>query len=462
MNKFTVLIGESRKNYDSFSLLKSEITSYINKVNKVIPKQVREVILLTQKYELLDSTSLEEIKNSTKSNNKELTSKYNLTEDQINELRKLLKDLKQNIRLLPQYQSASERQAIELGKLAADDLTIDLTTPQGRNAVAKKYMPVVMSIVNSYVGKSSMSKQELMSSALLGLTKAMNDWEKKDGNEEKKHVSFKTYMGYRVKYQILDDMNNMSHSLSGSNWYNLSKGLVQDTVSIDSIVRSNSDTPNQDRLSELGVYDTHDSKAEEEEMSNLYKIIENKFKSRDVDIFYRYFGLKGYKKEKSKDIAKAMGMSEGNIKNSIINKILSFLKNDPKSMDILRNLQDIYNESLMIDLIGLTNEEIINILSNDDMFLLLEELNRWSNKEVFISVVNNSLSYLEENYVNTIKNILSSEYDNINSLVKENKSIIKEFLKYVYPSDNIYEKSDSVLCGYIEELQNFYKKYIIL
>ena len=47
MNKFTDLINEARKNYDSGSLLSSEITKYINKVNKTIPKIILEVIALT-------------------------------------------------------------------------------------------------------------------------------------------------------------------------------------------------------------------------------------------------------------------------------------------------------------------------------------------------------------------------------------------------------------------------------
>ena len=51
MQKFTNLISEARNriNYDSVSLLTSEITKYINKVKKEIPKNVQDVIYLTQK-----------------------------------------------------------------------------------------------------------------------------------------------------------------------------------------------------------------------------------------------------------------------------------------------------------------------------------------------------------------------------------------------------------------------------
>ena len=50
----------------------------------------------------------------------------------LNELEHLwetLKTLKNNIRLLPQYQTASERAAFMSGKLEMSDINIDLDTP---------------------------------------------------------------------------------------------------------------------------------------------------------------------------------------------------------------------------------------------------------------------------------------------------------------------------------------------
>ena len=78
-----------------------------------------------------------------------------------------------------------------------------------------------------------------------------------------------------------------------------------------------------------------------------------------------------------------MGMSEGNIRNSVINKIIAFLKKNDKAMEILSDIQDIYNESLMIEMVGFERDMIIETLVNDDMFILLEELNRWGDKNVF-------------------------------------------------------------------------------
>ena len=219
MNNFTQIISESRKNYDSESILSAEISEYLSKVNKVIPATVKDVIHLTQKFNLLDKVSIEEIRLASKGALKQLSKKFNIELSQLEDLWRMLKDLKTNIRMLPQYQSPQEREMIEKGKLAMNELTIDLDTKAGRDAAAKIYMPIAYKIVNQFVGKSKFSKQELMSSALEGMVHAMNNW-KRDGSG----VAFKTYLSYRIQQQILYDINKHSHALSGFNDYAYKKG----------------------------------------------------------------------------------------------------------------------------------------------------------------------------------------------------------------------------------------------
>ena len=43
MKNFSQIINEGRVRYDSVSLLQSEITSYINKVNKILPKNIQDL-----------------------------------------------------------------------------------------------------------------------------------------------------------------------------------------------------------------------------------------------------------------------------------------------------------------------------------------------------------------------------------------------------------------------------------
>lgn len=459
MDNFSSFVLEARKNYNSGSLLSSEINQYLSKVNRVIPENVKRVIYLTQKYNLLDIASIEEIKNSNKGGLKNLAKKYNISEDSLEDLWNMLKDLKNKIKLLPQYQTEQERQSIELGKLSMDDLTIDLDSQVGRSAAAKMYMPMVYKIVNAYVGKSKLDKQELMSAALKGFTDAMNDWRKTD--DEGQRVAFKTYAGFRIKQQILNDINEYGHTLSGTNWY-ASKvygaGLL-DAVSIDGMM-SGDDEIDSDKLSALGIEDKDLTRNEEKSWQSLYKLLENNFKQRDVNIFYRYFGLNGYKREKSKDIAKSMGMSEGNIRNSVINKMIKFLKNDRKASEILQDIQDMYTESLMIEMLGYTKEEIFETLINDDMYILLEELTKWNYKTVFNQAMRDTFSMIPDQKDKKILiDILKGDFEYLDNNFKKNKNLIILFLSNLYPTENMKKKTDVDLLNYMSDLQNYYKKY---
>lgn len=459
MNNFTNIINEARNNFNSDSLLASEVTKYLTKVNKLMPKNVQDVIYMTQKFGLLDRDSIDKLRKSNKSSLAGLSISFNIPKEQLEHLWYMLKEIKNNIKLLPQYQSKVERESVMLGKLALNDLTIDLDTNAGRNAATKVYMPMIYKIVNQYMGKSRMSRQDLISAALLGFNDAMNDW-KRDGDG--KRVIFKTYAAYRVQQQILNDINEYSHTLSGTNWYAAKHFADQiDGVSIDGFTSSSDDEINQDRLAALGTTDRPIGFDEEKQWNILYKLIENNFKQRDVDIFYRYFGLHGYKREKSKDIARSMGMSEGNIRNSVINKIIAFLKRNPRAVEILSDIQDIYNESMMVELVGFTREEIVESLTNDDMFILLEELNKWPNKESYIQSISYALSKLSEGDDEFIMKLLGSDFEYLDSNYKKHKNILVKFLSYLYPTEVFNKKTDVDILEYMTELQEYWKKFKI-
>ena len=86
MNNFSQLFNESRKNYDSGNLLSSEVNDNIKKVQKLIPDQIKKIIYLTQKYNLLDAKSLDEIRLSNKSMLKKLSKQYNIPEEELFDL----------------------------------------------------------------------------------------------------------------------------------------------------------------------------------------------------------------------------------------------------------------------------------------------------------------------------------------------------------------------------------------
>lgn len=453
MNNFTIILNEVSKKQDSEHFLSSEIASFINKVNKVIPVVVKDVIHLIQKYNILDKASIDEIRVSSKGSLKHLAKKYSISETEMEHFWKLLKDLKQNIYLLPQYMSPQEREELEAGRLATNDLTIDLESSAGRNAATKMYMPMVYKIVSQYTGKSNLSKAELISAGVEGFTRAMNDWDRSKG------VPFKTYAGTRVKQQILNDINDFGHSLSGFNDYALKKGYNADALSLDNMLtRDNDGDFKQDRLAALGTTDDEKS-INVDNFKQLYELLEKKFSQRDIVIFYRYFGLNGYQKVKSKELAKEFGWSEGNIRNSVINKIIKFIRTNPKAQEILDQLNESYNISLMIGLIGTDKEYIIETLCDDDVFILLEELNRWNDKGIFETLLYESLSKLDKKNSDDILEILKKDFDFLDGTFKKNKKSIILFLTHMYPTESMNRKTDVSLLEYMMEIQDAYKKH---
>lgn len=464
MNKFTsfssiIAINESKRLISNDIMSDKELEEYIDKTSKKMPKSVHDVLYLTKKYGLYDQQSIDSIRDANKSQLDKLAFKYDIPGTEIESLWKSLKELKTNLRLLPQYQTASERDAFMAGKLQMSDITIDVETSAGRNAAAKQYAGMIYKIVSQYVGTSNLSKADLLSAAQLGFTDAMNDWRK---NEDGKNIPFKTYASYRVKQQILHDIDKYSYSLSGTNWYAREKmgSSLLTAISIDGMNRNDDGEIQQDRLAALGVDGDFELGTDEvRSWETLYKIIDSTFKQRDADVFYKYFGLKNYQKEKGKDIARSLGMSPGNIK-PIIDKILKQLTQNKDAYEILQDLRAAYNESLFSEILELDNSMVVEYLLNDDMFMLLEDLTKWINKDQFKNKVNPIFKELGKD-AEIIKDLLSNEFDYLDSNFKQNKKLIIKFLSALYPTENISRKTDVSLLEYMDELAYFYKKHFL-
>ena len=89
---------------------------------------------------------------------------------------------------LPQFQTKEQFNGILDQTISPDEILLDLVSTRGREAIAKKFMPLCHKIANSYVGKSNLSKDELLSAALLGLSYAMNGYGKKSNKATAKEA----------------------------------------------------------------------------------------------------------------------------------------------------------------------------------------------------------------------------------------------------------------------------------
>jgi hypothetical protein len=231
-------------------------------------------------------------------------------------------------------------------------------------------------------------------------------------------------------------------------------------LSLDGAARDAEGEFKQDRLRALGKEDSafNLTPSEEENWNTLFKLIESTFKQRDVDIFYRYFGLKGYGREKGKDIAKSIGIAPSLV-TGIVKLILSKLKNNPKAMELLTDIRTSYNESIMLDVMNLDKNMMIETILADDMFILLEELTKWSDPEVFIATLDNVFNSMADNEVKTIKNILSNDFEHLDKVFKSYKKLIIKFLGLMNPTESFNRKTDVTLLDNMNEIGMLYKKY---
>ena len=94
--------------------------------------------------------------------------------------------------------------------------------------------------------------------------------------------------------------------------------------------------------------------------------------------------------------------------------ILLFFINLSSFGDILKNIQQSYDETLMTELVGCGIDVITETLLNDDIFILLEDLTRWSDECVFVSSLNNVFSTFDKKddvgeIINILKNNVSAQ-----------------------------------------------------
>lgn len=451
MKKFTTYLCES-KNINNQELTSKEIQDYLKDCEKKLTIPVIDTIRLTDLLGIYNANDLEEIKNSSKSSINALSRKFKTTSVDMESLWDKLKSLKASINLLPQYMSKAEMNALKKGSLTADDITIDLSNDRGRNAAAKMYIPYIRQIASKYIGKSRLSFEDLLSTAMEAMTDAMNKWKRFD--DEGNTVTFKTFLGYRVQQTLLNDMGKNGHTASGfsSEQYRLGKRIY--TNSVDN---SNDE---EGRNAWYNMLNTADSQRDmaDDEWKDVYALIERNFNMKDVSIFYKKFGLKDYKQMKSVEIAREMKVTESAISQTI-NKIIRFLKTDRKAQKAFRAIADTYNESLLLSLFGMSKEFIMESLIKDDTFILLEELNRWGNKDVFIDTLDTSLNQLNKDDKKIIESILGGDFETLDSNFKKNKHMIIEFLSHMYPTESMTKKSDVSLLDYMSEIQDYYQEY---
>lgn len=365
--------------------------------------------------------------------------------DKQKEIQKLYKKIGDESKVLPQMLSSNQRKAVIDKKINVDDLTLDLESNKGRDAIVKKYLPLVEKIVKQYSEKSNLSKEDLRSAALLGLVNAMDNYKNpeemaaagKEGNQ-----SFTQYAAYRIKQQILTDMTNYGTNVKISNHFRKKISSTGDVIdkefSIDSIRGKDEDGEpiSIDRFLGLSEEDDQFSMREKQEFyEKIFKRIESKFSSRDCNMFYRVWGINGYDREKVKDIAKELGISEPAVTQAC-KRIIKFAAADKEIQsykDAFESLLDEYVMGKLFEVFNYDKQMIIESLIFDDLYIFVESFNQYNSKEKLIKAINKSTNPLSVEEALFIYNILMGKIDIEPKAINRERGAIVRFLENLYP-----------------------------
>lgn len=462
---------------DEYSLTRQEFEQYMAAVSKKLPKEVQQACFYLLKANILTREEAEQIITASGSKLKSIAKASKTSEDSLADLQKIMKKMKLEKQLLPMYQNEETRRDFMNGTKTTDDIMLDLVSERGRADVVKQYTPLMNKLANQYAGKSSLGKPELMSAAMMGLVQAMNDYRKNekevaateqgDKEEVKKYhrLSFQQYAAYRMQQRILMDINWYSRTVRipgrTQNRHKDDENFGVSVSSIDKLMGGDPDSESiADRMKELAVdpasYEIPAAKQNADAaMKGIYKMIEDRFNMQKASIFYMTFGLNGYDMERPTDIAKKFGLTAANI--SMSNKrIAKFLKGNPAAQPLLRELLAHVQESILIDNMNKSQQEICEALLNSDMYILLEDLTRWSDPTVLENTVRGILSEYDSASVKFITECMNNGSEWMEDNYRENKRLIVHFLESINPTSTYSKKQDLYI---IEEMNSLISAY---
>ena len=474
MKLFTEIIAESRREWNNLTLDQLKDFEKVVRGSKSISKEYLQILVDTIQLGITNGEVLDEIINGTPSKVKTIAAQYGGTQAMYDEIKKLAGKCKPELKGLPQLMSAEDFNNVISGKRDIGDITLDLETEKGRERCARQYASLVTAIASKYKG-SGLDWNGLISAGYLGLTKAMNDYHRPDevvdvedglDNDSKKEVkrqknlTFKQYAGWRIKFQILHDINELSRTVRISQYeYEKNKAAGNtkgnfNTVSVDQTMDDEGQTL-VDRMAAFSNDNDAFKKDAKAQWDKVYKLIDDKFSVRTASVFYKYFGLRGYKQMTGVEIAKEMGIT-GAAVSMYIKHIINFLKSDKKTINLLTDLLSMYSESLIA---SNTPQTIMDAMISDNVFIMLQECTRWTNRKVFNNAMGGALQPLNETGRDFIISCLENDINYIDEHYDGNRSYVVNFLESVYPTECIRRKSDVDLINMMNELSENFKTH---
>ena len=477
MKLFTEIIAESRREWNKLTIEQIKEFEKIVHGSKSISKEYLQILVDTIQLGITSGEVLDEIINGSSSKIKEIISQYGGSPAMYEEIRKLAGKCKPELKGLPQLMSAEDFNNVISGKRDIGDITLDLETEKGRERCARQYAGLVTAIASKYRG-SGLDWNSLISAGYLGLTKAMSDYHRpdevvdmEDGLDKEakaevkkqKNLTFKQYAGWRIRFQILNDINELSRTVKITQYeYEKNKAAGNtkgnfNTVSVDQTLDDEGQTL-VDRMTAFSNDNDAFKGDTKTQWDKVYKLIDDKFSARTASVFYKYFGLRGYKQMSGVEIAKEMHIT-GAAVSMYIKHIITFLKSDKRTINLLTDLLSMYSESLIA---SHTVQTIMDAMITDNVFIMLQECTRWTNRKVFNNAMGGAIQQLSESGKDFIICCLENDINYIDEHYDGNRSFVVNFLENVYPTECIRRKSDIDLINMMNELSENFKTHNII
>ena len=477
MKLFTEIIAESRREWNKLTIEQIKEFEKIIHGSKSISKEYLQILVDTIQLGITSGEVLDEIINGSSSKIKEIISQYGGSPAMYEEIRKLAGKCKPELKGLPQLMSAEDFNNVISGKRDIGDITLDLETEKGRERCARQYAGLVTAIASKYRG-SGLDWNSLISAGYLGLTKAMSDYHRpdevvdmEDGLDKEakaevkkqKNLTFKQYAGWRIRFQILNDINELSRTVKITQYeYEKNKAAGNtkgnfNTVSVDQTLDDEGQTL-VDRMTAFSNDNDAFKGDTKTQWDKVYKLIDDKFSARTASVFYKYFGLRGYKQMSGVEIAKEMHIT-GAAVSMYIKHIITFLKSDKRTINLLMDLLSMYSESLIA---SHTVQTIMDAMITDNVFIMLQECTRWTNRKVFNNAMGGAIQQLSESGKDFIICCLENDINYIDEYYDGNRGFVVNFLENVYPTECIRRKSDIDLINMMNELSENFKTHNII
>lgn len=337
---------------------KAELEKYLEIAKAFLSEDSRNIV----KY-LIDNntTYISELSNDKEEN--ALAGFYNYGKASTEELKKLkewIKNVNDSGRLLeiPVFQTKEQFEGIVNKEVAADEIILNLKSERGRNAVLKKYEPLIHKICKQFHGKSNLSYEDLLNVAYEAMAIAIKDYgqirKKKTEKQEEaiKNYTFGQFAAYAIRNLILDNIKNFSHTVripisqQQKEKQKTGRNTKSNTISGNKAV-GHDDEGNKTLFDFMADSSDTSSGLDQEDMKRLWKEIfdelESEFEPKIIDMFYSFYGLNGHKQLQNKQLA-----AKYNIKPSQVTyycfRVRNYIMTNKKILDKFKDVYELMKE----------------------------------------------------------------------------------------------------------------------